>query len=454
MLRFSPILFLSAIVFLSLSAILPADTNLSRPGKDYALFFAVEDYRHWNNLNNPISDAEAIAAELKTKYGFTIEIVRNPSKTEIYDKLERYTQRSYASDAQLLIFFTGHGHFRETTKQGYFIPKGGRSPYDDRFGESYLSHSILNDVVSVIPCPHILLAIDACYSGTFDRAIALGKEFGKRPGANSGGLAAWVRESMQYNSRLYLTSGGKQRTSDGVDYSPFTKSMLNALRSYGGRDNDGILSFSELQSYMQTITPIPRSGEFEGHEPGGNFFFIREDAAKEKLPRDPDGNVYPVKKFAGLTWTTQNLNYPIPGESWCYEDNSANCEKYGRLYTWEAAKRACRELGNGWRLPTDQEWRDLAKRFGGADDDASDDGKAAYQAMIDGGNSGFSARLGGYRYSNGSFFYLGGYGLYWSATEYGSVSAWYYLFYRDSGKLFRNWDAKSFGHSCRCVQGS
>ena len=43
----------------------------------------------------------------------------------------------------------------------------------------------------------------------------------------------------------------------------------------------------------------------------------------------------------------------------------SNCEEYGRLYTWEAAKRACESLGKGWRLPTDEEWKVLANSVGG-----------------------------------------------------------------------------------------
>ena len=155
----------------------------------------------------------------------------------------------------------------------------------------------------------------------------------------------------------------------------------------------------------------------------------------------------------GLTWMTENLNYGV-SDSWCYDNDPANCAKYGRLYTWEAAKRACASLGQGWRLPTDQEWRDLAKRFGGADDDASDGGQAAYKAMIEGGNSGFSARLGGWRHSSGDFGNLGGNGFYWSATEFDSDFAWFYSFYRGSGDLYRYSVLKSYGFSCRCVQGS
>jgi len=165
------------------------------------------------------------------------------------------------------------------------------------------------------------------------------------------------------------------------------------------------------------------------------------------------GQRYSTIQFnsGNLTWMTQNLNVDVP-DSWCYDNDPANCAKYGRLYTWEAAKRACASLGQGWRLPTDEEWRDLAKRFGGADDDASDGGKAAYQAMIEGGNSGFNARLGGYRTSAGSFVTLGDGGYYWSATERHSGSAWLYNFYRNSGKLLRYDYLKSYGRSCRCVQ--
>ncbi len=48
----------------------------------------------------------------------------------------------------------------------------------------------------------------------------------------------------------------------------------------------------------------------------------------------------------GRIWTTQNLS-AVVDSSWCYEGSDANCEKYGRLYTWEAAQKACEQLGRG-----------------------------------------------------------------------------------------------------------
>lgn len=165
---------------------------------------------------------------------------------------------------------------------------------------------------------------------------------------------------------------------------------------------------------------------------------------------DPrDGQAYRTVELNGRLWLAQNLNYDVGEGCWFYENDPKNGEKYGRLYTWEAAKKACPP---GWRLPADEEWRNMARQFSGADDGAYDWGKAAYKALIHGGSSGFSALLGGWRDTDGSFNYLGDYGVYWSATENSSGSAWYYYFYRDNGELNRYYYNKGFGFSCRCVQ--
>ena len=164
--------------------------------------------------------------------------------------------------------------------------------------------------------------------------------------------------------------------------------------------------------------------------------------------RDTDGNTYTFATMKdGRRWMTENLNVNVSG-SYCYYDKSSNCTKYGRLYTWEAAKVACTKLGKGWRLPTDTEWREMAKQYGGADDDASDGGKAAYQSLIKGGASDFAALLGGLRYSNGSYSHEGVYGNYWSSTENDASSAWYYDFDSSSGKLYRYYYNKTIARSC------
>lgn len=268
------LVFLFAALLSSAADLLPTamhqSSSLTRPGKDYALFFAVNDYDQWPDLANPVSDVEAIAKDLRDLYGFETEILRNADRTTILNTIEQYRAKTYAADAQLLVFFSGHGEFNEATKQGYFVPKGGLKT--DPFGDSYIEYEGLKRRISSLPCNHILLALDACYSGTADEGIALRGEPGKRPGDNSDAeRERYISSSLQYKSRMMITSGGKVRT---PDKSAFVAKFLEALRSQGG--TDGLVNAPELFGYLTTATPKPVISTFGDHEPGGEFLFIRK----------------------------------------------------------------------------------------------------------------------------------------------------------------------------------
>src|ERR1700722_19409266 len=94
------------------------------------------------------------------------------------------------------------------------------------------------------------------------------------------------------------------------------------------------------------------------------FVFVSLSTAFLAPAQKSSGKIASLKMADGKQWTTHNLNIKTAG-SYCYENAGSNCTDYGRLYTWEAARQACQSLGTGWRLPTSDEWRQLAKQYGG-----------------------------------------------------------------------------------------
>ena len=154
----------------------------------------------------------------------------------------------------------------------------------------------------------------------------------------------------------------------------------------------------------------------------------------------------------GKRWIMKNLDVEVL-PSYCYEDQKLNCHRYGRLYTWESAQRACRTLGKDWRLPTDAEWRQLSKDYGGVSSDSDDRGKSAYRTLLSGGDSGFDALLGGWRSKDGQYGRLEAHGFYWTASEIDATNAWFYNFGKGGLALHRqDGGDKNSAFSVRCVR--
>jgi len=78
------------------------------------------------------------------------------------------------------------------------------------------------------------------------------------------------------------------------------------------------------------------------------------------LPEDKsievDGIRYYYAKINGIEWFRNNLANPAYGVP--YVNAEAMSDVFGRYYNYNEASKACPE---GWRLPTDEEWVDMAE---------------------------------------------------------------------------------------------
>ena len=108
---------------------------------------------------------------------------------------------------------------------------------------------------------------------------------------------------------------------------------------------------------------------FEGIHIGKSAFYIGDRGSKPIVTRE--GKVLVPSQTTPLNADGTAYN---PGQALTYTDVlilMGTWTKKGRL-TWEAAQRACSSLGNGWRLPSADEWRALTTPFGGIGDGSTE----------------------------------------------------------------------------------
>jgi len=157
---------------------------------------------------------------------------------------------------------------------------------------------------------------------------------------------------------------------------------------------------------------------------------------------------YKTVKIGSQTWMAENVNCTVSGSK-CYDNDEANCTKYGRLYDWKTAMSVCPK---GWHLPSQGDYDVLEKAIGGK---AAGKKLKAASGWNNNGNGtdefGFSAMPGG-GYSGGSFGGAGNSGYWWSSNEFkGSRAYFLYMSHNSEGVGVGNLDKNSLG-SVRCVQ--
>lgn len=165
-----------------------------------------------------------------------------------------------------------------------------------------------------------------------------------------------------------------------------------------------------------------------------------------------DNQTYKTVQIGNLEWMAQNLNFKDDEESWCYGKKVANCKKYGRLYTWDAAASSC---PTGWRLPSAAEF-DILWSASGSKDEAG--AKLKSKSGWKSGNGedafGFAALPGGFWVDDedSGFTQEGSSAYFWSGSEVNETTANYVSL--DGGSSAAAWQEidKYTGFSVRCVR--
>ncbi len=212
-----------------------------------------------------------------------------------------------------------------------------------------------------------------------------------------------------------------------------------------------------------------------------------------KTVTDIDGNVYNYVTIGTQIWMTENLKVthyrngdPIPtglsdaewsattsGAYAIYNNDNGNNTTYGKLYNWYAVADSRQLCPTGWHAPSNTEWailetyltnngygfgssgNDIAKSMAATSgwDESTTPGTVGNNQASN-NSSGFSALPGGLRHGQGSFEYIGNYGLWWSTSELesGSNTAWSSYLQNTSTGLQNSMYEKRKGVSVRCLK--
>ena len=268
----------------------PGTNIANRRGKDFALLIGTNNYNQYDTLNNAIRDVEVLAEELNSRFGFETEVLRDVTIDCITDALHRYGNRTYPNvDDQLFIFFAGHGTYREKIPDGFLVAKD--SLRVDPVGRHLYSHTLIRRLVDGIPCNHIFLVVNSCFSGTIDErlsqreqetpAIRLThhRELESVNGPQVGIIdreesCDFVTRKVQRRTRQFMTSARKGYVPDGRPgaHSPFTSTLLTALRELS-HDRTYVYA-GQIYCRMATAVPEPHWATWGKDEPGSEFFFF------------------------------------------------------------------------------------------------------------------------------------------------------------------------------------
>ena len=112
-----------------------------------------------------------------------------------------------------------------------------------------------------------------------------------------------------------------------------------------------------------------------------------------------DGKIYKTVKIGTQTWMAENLCYET--DSSCFPWSIKEMlQKYGRLYSFEDAQKAC---PTGWHIPTESEWMELREYLGGKKAASKMIGETFRLGLIkpnESNSSGFTALAGGFVKNN------------------------------------------------------
>jgi uncharacterized caspase-like protein len=229
----------------------------------WAVVVGVGEHDHGTipRLRFATRDAEAMYDFLTTQGGYpksnvillTDATAQKPTLVNIKRALGDFLARRAGRDDMVLIYFAGHGA-PEVDAAGneadglskYLIPRDGDP---DSLYTTALPMDEIQRIFARVAADRIVMLLDTCYSGT-----AGGRTFARASTRATGLNDQFLDRLTRSRGRVIMTASGPNEVAlelPNLGHGVFTYYVLEGLKGKADRNNDGLVTVSELYEYVE-----------------------------------------------------------------------------------------------------------------------------------------------------------------------------------------------------------
>lgn len=228
----------------------PPETRAVAKDNAYAIVVGVEDYRDLPKVDYATRDAEMVKKYLIKAMGFREQNVvlllgDRVTRSQLSARFENWLPKQVrdSNDAEVFVYYGGHGAPDPSTSQAYLVPYDG----DPAFLEATAYPlSRLYKILSDLPAKRVIVALDTCFSGAGGRSVI---SKGTRPmlikvdGPQVGGP----------NLIVLTAAAGTQVSSAYMEkrHGLFTYYFLKGLQGEADVNKDHTVELHELNNYIK-----------------------------------------------------------------------------------------------------------------------------------------------------------------------------------------------------------
>ncbi|MDF7822815.1 caspase family protein [Pontiellaceae bacterium B12227] len=280
--------------------------------KSYYLFVGIGRYKYerkegeqgWDILESPNNDLGALAKLLEENYGFMpLDYLSDEKATakSIRSWIKKLAKDQFIEDenSQLLIYLSCHGHALGWRKKHYWIAHDGAPlPEGENSLNGWVEASDVIDAFDNIPCKHILLISDACFSGYIaekykgnDDVIINTPRFGRQ-------MENYLDVAKRKKSRELISSCLNEKTPDADfgKYSRFASEIIQSLRLNDRPELTAEQLIPRLkESVGRSCRPLYAAMPHAGHEHCGSFVFFQDNATWQKNHYESPVHLHVIK---------------------------------------------------------------------------------------------------------------------------------------------------------------